>query len=451
MKLLHSPWAAAVVVGLGWGVALWGPGGVLGLVLGALALDRAITGDLLGDLGRGLLAGLLWQGLALGWVGASWSAFGADAPALVGLLWAAQALPLAIGFAIAGRGRTRAFGAGGLAFAALTAWMPVPLLPVYATTELVPLAWGAVLVGRAGLTALLWMWRGSPWIAVYVALGAGWALAAPRVGSPLRIGLVEAGIGALDGRRASTAPDREARLLAAVRALPPVDLVLTPEGAWPSDPGDAGGSRRRALRAAWAGLPPTVLGADHPPWNSLIALEGGVGARFDKHRLVPIAERVWAGVGRERYSAGSGPRRLQIAGVELGPLVCYEDLFASDVRAASGAELLIAPSNDAWGGAGAWAHLAAARFAAVEAGRWLARPTTSGVSAVVDPTGRLVWSTAFVDRDAHPEIGAITGVADVRRVRWTAPGPWANAVLPWLVVLALSSRSRAAASSGCRG
>lgn len=441
---LESPWLAAVVVGLGSGAALWGPGGIAGLALATLALDRAITGYAPGDAARGMVAGVLWQALALGWIAESWRAFGAEGAWLVGPLVLVQAIPLAVGLGVAGalarHGRTGALAAGGLAFGALTAWTPIPLLPTYALVEVPPLAWGAVLVGRTGLTAMLWAWRGSPWILPYVAVGVGWAVGAPRLGEPVRLGVVEAGIGALDGRRASTAPDREARLLAAIRALPPVDVALTPEGAWPGDPGEPGGERRRQLEAAWAGLPPTVLGADHEPRNRLLAIDGGVVGTFDKQRLLPIAEDAWAGLGRDRYVAGDGPRRLAIAGIELGPLVCYEDLFASDVRAAAGAELLLAPTNDAWGGSGAWAHLAAARIAAVEAGRWLARPTTSGISAVVDPAGRLAWSTPFVDRDDHPDVGAVTGVVDARRLRWRAPGPWSNLALPAIGVAWALSR-----------
>lgn len=438
------PWAAAAIVGIGWGVALWGPGGIVAWALALLLLPEAIRGAPWADAARGLLAGLAWQALALGWLPASWRAAGVEGADLVPVLWLVQALPVALGFAVAGavRGPT-GLAAGGIAAAALAGLTPIPLLPTFAAAEVGAVGWGLALVGRVGLTGLAWAGARSRWTPAWILAGLLYSAAVPSRGTPLRVGVVEPGIGALDGRRASTAPDREARLLAGARALGPVDLIVTPEGGWPGDPGDPGGARRAAFEASFAALPPIVVGADAPPWNALVALEGGrVTDRFEKHRLLPIGERALGGLGRDRYRIGAGPRRLVVAGVSLGPLICYEDLFASDVRAAASAEVLIAPSNDAWGGAGAWAHLAASRVAAIEAGRWVVRPTTSGISAVIDPAGRLAAASSFTDRDAHPEIGARIATVTVRRLPATAPGPWMNLVLPWLVAAALAAGLR---------
>lgn len=59
-----------------------------------------------------------------------------------------------------------------------------------------------------------------------------------------------------------------------------------------------------------------------------------------------------------------------------------------------GAELLVNISNDGWyGDSGAWAqHLNQARMRAIENNRWLLRDTNTGLTASIDPYGRVVAS-----------------------------------------------------------
>ena len=83
-------------------------------------------------------------------------------------------------------------------------------------------------------------------------------------------------------------------------------------------------------------------------------------------------------------------------------LICYEDIlpsFTNRAVAFGKPELLVNMTNDAWFGntTEPWEHLALAQFRAIEHRRFLVRSTNSGVSAVVDPVGRvLVHSTPFV-------------------------------------------------------
>jgi len=87
------------------------------------------------------------------------------------------------------------------------------------------------------------------------------------------------------------------------------------------------------------------------------------------------------------------------------PLICYEAVFAHDVNAApERPAFLIQITNDAWfgKGAGPLQHLAQARMRAIEQGLPLARAANTGVSAMIDPRGRvtasLVLNTAgFLD------------------------------------------------------
>lgn len=78
----------------------------------------------------------------------------------------------------------------------------------------------------------------------------------------------------------------------------------------------------------------------------------------------------------------------------LGMLICYESIFPelAQERVEQGATLLINISNDAWfGDSSAPAqHLQLSAMRAVEQGRYLARGTNTGISALVDDKGRII-------------------------------------------------------------
>lgn len=78
--------------------------------------------------------------------------------------------------------------------------------------------------------------------------------------------------------------------------------------------------------------------------------------------------------------------------VKLSPLVCYEDILPSLGKTATrlGAQILINQTNDAWFGdsVAPYQHHAIASFRAIENRRYLLRSTNTGLTAVVDPTGK---------------------------------------------------------------
>ena len=135
----------------------------------------------------------------------------------------------------------------------------------------------------------------------------------------------------------------------------------------------------------------------------LITSAGRNGGHYDKRRLVWLAERKpWASpTGLEDpnptvFASGTDPGVLE-SFVRLGVSVCHEvihpDLIADSVR--HGAELLVNVANDSWitGPSQAPAyqqHLAMAVFRAVETRRYLVRAALTGMSAVVDPFGRIL-------------------------------------------------------------
>lgn len=135
----------------------------------------------------------------------------------------------------------------------------------------------------------------------------------------------------------------------------------------------------------------------------LLSPQGQTVGRSDKVHLVPFGEyvplsgllsfvdKLVQGIGN--FVPGIN-HPLSIDGHQVGVLVCYEAIFPEIARqqVANGASLLVNITNDAWFGdsSAPWQHLAMTRFRAVENRVWIARCANTGVSALIDPTGRVV-------------------------------------------------------------
>jgi apolipoprotein N-acyltransferase len=191
-----------------------------------------------------------------------------------------------------------------------------------------------------------------------------------------------------DGRRL---PYRQAEVMAnratTVEALGPRDLLLT------------GGITFRSKDGA------VVSSAT----NSVFAMDAGgrILGRFDKAHLVPYGEylpmrSILAPLGLSRlapgnldFDPGPGARTLTLplAG-KVGLQICYEIIFSGEVvDRRDRPAFIFNPSNDAWFGAwGPPQHLAQARLRALEEGLPVLRSTPTGISAVVDASGRVVDS-----------------------------------------------------------
>jgi apolipoprotein N-acyltransferase len=153
-------------------------------------------------------------------------------------------------------------------------------------------------------------------------------------------------------------------------------------------------------------------GPDEERWfNTALATDasGAITGRFDKQYLLAFGEYLPFGESfpilyqwspnSGRFSPGKtfDPVHLDVRGTRraIATLICYEDIIPSFVNklvAHGDPELLVNMTNDAWFGdtIEPWEHLALAKFRAIEHRRYLVRSTNSGVSAVIDPVGRVV-------------------------------------------------------------
>lgn len=144
-------------------------------------------------------------------------------------------------------------------------------------------------------------------------------------------------------------------------------------------------------------------------YNTAILLDnsGRVVGTYDKvHRLI-FGEYIPFGdvfpvfyewiPAASNFAGGTEVKAFDWAGTRIGVFICYEDILPafSTQLAARAPELLVNLTNDAWFGRTAepYLHLQLARMRAVETRRALVRSTNTGVSAVVDPVGRLLAQT----------------------------------------------------------
>ena len=172
---------------------------------------------------------------------------------------------------------------------------------------------------------------------------------------------------------------------------------------------------------------------------------GRVIGRYDKHYLLAFGEYIPFGESFPilyQWSPNSGhltPGKsidpVTLAGHPVSALVCYEDILPAFVNNAVNhgkPEMIVNVTNDAWFGdtTEPWIHLALAKMRAIEHRRYLLRSTNSGVSAIIDPVGRVVahsgtYRQETVDAVAHWMKGPKTIYEIVGDVPW------------WLVAVAI--------------
>jgi apolipoprotein N-acyltransferase len=141
-------------------------------------------------------------------------------------------------------------------------------------------------------------------------------------------------------------------------------------------------------------------------FNSLYIFgpQGVLLATYDKFHLVPFGEYLplsgfLGALGIDKlvdspggFSSGTGPQTYSVPGAPaVGPLICYEILFPGEVVGRTRPGWIVNVTDDSWFGpsTGPYQHLTTARVRAIEEGLPVARAANTGISAVIDPLGRV--------------------------------------------------------------
>ncbi|ABC77418.1 apolipoprotein N-acyltransferase [Syntrophus aciditrophicus] len=146
----------------------------------------------------------------------------------------------------------------------------------------------------------------------------------------------------------------------------------------------------------------------------LLSPHGNMVAQYNKVHLVPYGEyvplrrffpfigKMAAGVGD--FQAGEGFIPIKAGEWKIGVLICYEGILseAGRIYKNEGAGLLVNITNDAWFGrtSAPYQHLSMTVFRAVENRLFLARAANTGISAIIDPTGKILMKSSIFERTA---------------------------------------------------
>ncbi len=369
---------------LHWLVALTVAGTIVVVAYLALfiALFGAVSASLVADPRGFVVVPFAWT--AIEWV-RSW--------AFTGFGWGS------LGYALAGESR--------LVQAAALGGVPLLSLAVMATNAALAVVVTRLLAGRR------------PWGALVLAAGFPAALAAygewalrsvPETGERLRVAVVS---GDLDPYVKWSAPlaslERYVGQTEIAMAGHP-DLVVWPETAIPQPIQNERialiGPFLRARALKWGtsllvGAPEVANENVASYWNGavLVRSDGTSGPGYRKRHLVPFGEYTPFGLGGfwprvvpgYDYVAGEGGGPFPVGDARVGVLICFEDVFSGEAIARAGAAgILASMSNDAWFGiAEQRQHLQVTVLRAVETGRSIARAANGGISALIDPYGRI--------------------------------------------------------------
>jgi apolipoprotein N-acyltransferase len=199
------------------------------------------------------------------------------------------------------------------------------------------------------------------------------------------------------------------------------DLIIWPETAIPVLKGQVEGylsmmGKFAADRnsAFITGIPLREVGGrgEYRYYNGITVAGQGDGT-YLKQKLVPFGEYVplqdllrglisFFNLPMSDFARGPTDQALlQAKGYQIAPFICYEVVypeFAAGLSAQS--DLLLTVSNDTWFGTsiGPLQHLQMAQMRALEAGRWMIRATNNGVSALIDPFGKITTTIPQFER-----------------------------------------------------
>ena len=477
--------AFALAFCFGWA---W-PAMFVGVAVFVVAIERSR------DLGEALSAAMVfgWFGYVGGyhWLQPALAALWGDREALSWVVWLGLAFWFSLRFVVVAFAfRALRWRGCGLLVALSLPWITVEwlypsLFPFYLANPLIDRVWLAqsVVVGGPLLLSawscvvsamlaeiLLWFLGGRPLSRATVGFALFFTVAALAFGarsvrtveatlasSPtMVVGIVQGNVDVTGGRAARALAHK--KYLAQSRVLEreaPVDLLVWPETAYfaplPNRLPFSAAIVRADVEAPllFGGVVQSSSGPSRRFNSALLAdPDGNVRSAYHKRYLIPFAEYIpfgerfeaWAKVvpTLSRFQRGTPTRGVRLGSSTIAVPICYEAIRPSYVRELvrrARPDLLVTLANDGWfdDSLAPWIHLRLARMRAIEHRRYLVRATNTGISAIVDPLGRVEAQT--------PLLQAASLRGEVHLLRESTPyaiaGDWPGYVglgaLAWLL------------------
>jgi apolipoprotein N-acyltransferase len=174
--------------------------------------------------------------------------------------------------------------------------------------------------------------------------------------------------------------------------------------------------------------------------------DGTYAGRYDKMHLVPFGEYVpykplffFVGdlLDDLLFIPGTHRSVFSVDNKKYGTFICYESVFGDDLRhfALNGAQVLVNISDDGWYGdtSAPFEHLDMVRMRAIENHRWILRATNTGITAVIDPEGRI---TETIPRHIRTSVQVLFGFENDLTL-YTRYGDWFAWICAFVTALLL--------------
>jgi apolipoprotein N-acyltransferase len=244
-----------------------------------------------------------------------------------------------------------------------------------------------------------------------------------------RVGVVQANMSLLGKRRdKAEGLKRHLELTRQLTAEQPLDLVVWSETSVMSAVGEDLAATVIPQRFSRDIGVPALFGAvlvrpvdderEYVFFNSALLSDerGEIAGRYDKQFLLAFGEYLPFGETfpilyrwsphSGRFTPGKRFEPLAFGEHQIATFICYEDIspaFVKKIVDHGNPDLLANLTNDAWFGdtTEPWIHLALSKLRAVEHRRYFVRSTNSGVSAIIDPNGRVVTHTETFKQQAQ--------------------------------------------------
>lgn len=245
----------------------------------------------------------------------------------------------------------------------------------------------------------------------------------------VEVGLVQANMSLMGKRqKKEEGLNRHLRLTKELKSQGPLDLVVWSETSVMSVvlEDNANHELKRQITRS-LGVPalfgsvlarPVQDAREYALFNSAMLSDkkGNIVGRFDKQYLLAFGEYLPFGETFPKlyewsphtghFQAGTSFKPLSLGDRQIAVVICYEDVlpaFVNREMREGEPELIANLTNDAWFGDSTepWIHLALAKLRAVEQRKFFVRSTNSGVSAFVDPVGRVISHTKTFQEESQ--------------------------------------------------